>query len=113
MTTPDTSKKSWKAKLISRMREAQPKPALAIESLGNATALYHYTTALGLKGIFEDKCLFATAASYLNDASEIEYGCAILEQVLKKWKLKDQRKEKALESAILGNLPQVFDSPQT
>lgn len=48
----------------------------------NSGRLYHYTTSEGLKGILESKCLHATAASFLNDSSEIAYGCSILHDVL-------------------------------
>ena len=35
----------------------------------------HYTTGDGLKGIVQKKALWASAAYYLNDTSEVEYGC--------------------------------------
>ncbi len=35
--------------------------------------LYHYTTSAGLLGILENKSLWATHYSFLNDASEIKY----------------------------------------
>src|SRR5579864_408275 len=47
--------------------------------------LFHYTTADGLKGIVETKCIWATAAIYLNDASEIAYGYTVLDQVFAEW----------------------------
>jgi hypothetical protein len=47
--------------------------------------LYHYTTVEGLKGIVESHAIWATAASYLNDASEINYGCAVLDEVFEEW----------------------------
>jgi hypothetical protein len=37
--------------------------------------IYHYTRADGLKGIIQRKALWASAAYYLNDTSEVEYGC--------------------------------------
>ena len=49
------------------------------------TRLHHYTTAEGLKGIVESNSLWATAAYYLNDSSEVEYGCAVLRAVLSDW----------------------------
>ena len=35
--------------------------------------LFHYTSAGGLKGILESRCIWATDAAFLNDASEIIY----------------------------------------
>ena len=35
--------------------------------------LYHYTTAIGLKGIIEKQTLWATHCEYLNDSMEIKY----------------------------------------
>ena len=47
--------------------------------------LFHYTTADGLKGIIEKNELWAASAYFLNDSSEIAYGCGILKQVLDEW----------------------------
>jgi hypothetical protein len=35
--------------------------------------LFHYTSAGGLKGIFESGCIWATDAAFLNDSSEVIY----------------------------------------
>lgn len=40
--------------------------------------LYHYTSAVGLKGILETNVLFATHFEYLNDVSELKYGHDLL-----------------------------------
>jgi hypothetical protein len=45
--------------------------------LSNQESVYHYTTALGLKGILESKSLFATHHNFLNDTNEIEKGLEI------------------------------------
>jgi len=45
--------------------------------------LAHYTTAEGLHGIVEQGCLRAGAAYYLNDSSEIDYGCNLFTSILK------------------------------
>ena len=44
--------------------------------------LYHYTDSKGLLGIFETGKLRATEARYLNDATELEYGLGLAEEVL-------------------------------
>src|SRR3954451_15088828 len=44
--------------------------------------LYHYTTAEGLKGIIEENYLRASSAYFLNDSSEVDYGCRIIKQAL-------------------------------
>jgi hypothetical protein len=36
--------------------------------------LYHYTTTIGLKGILETSTLWATDATFLNDAQELQFG---------------------------------------
>lgn len=56
----------------------------AIEPLPNPS-LYHYTTAQGLQGIIEQGTLHASAAYYMNDASEIDYGCDLFALVLENW----------------------------
>jgi hypothetical protein len=40
-------------------------------------SLYHYTSAEGLRGIIQSRCLHASLAYLLNDASEVSYGCEI------------------------------------
>ena len=40
----------------------------------NITALYHYTSIGGLKGIVESNCLHATNIRYLNDSEEFYFG---------------------------------------
>ena len=44
--------------------------------------IYHYTMTEGLKGIVETNSLWATSAYYLNDTSEIEYGCRLAIKIL-------------------------------
>lgn len=44
--------------------------------------LYHYTTQAGLLGILQNNCMWATAAHYLNDASEYEYGLRVIAERL-------------------------------
>jgi hypothetical protein len=47
--------------------------------------LYHYTTVVGLQGIVETNCLYASAAYFLNDSNELEYGRKVLGSVLERW----------------------------
>ncbi|MCA9884301.1 MAG: DUF2971 domain-containing protein [Anaerolineae bacterium] len=44
--------------------------------------LYQYTDENGLKGILQSKVFWATDSEYLNDESEIEYGNALISNVL-------------------------------
>jgi hypothetical protein len=46
--------------------------------------LYHYTTDSGFQGIVEDGVFHATSAYFLNDSSEIDYGCQMFADVLSK-----------------------------
>jgi Protein of unknown function (DUF2971) len=44
--------------------------------------LFHYTSTLGLLGILEKQCIYATDSAFLNDSSEMFYGGRALEQHL-------------------------------
>jgi hypothetical protein len=44
--------------------------------------IFHYTTVDGFGGIIGDNYLQATSAYFLNDSTEITYGCKILSRVL-------------------------------
>jgi hypothetical protein len=43
------------------------------DGLARSRVLYHYTSAAGLLGILERRCLFASDVWFLNDASEVRY----------------------------------------
>ena len=43
--------------------------------------LYHYTTAEGLRGIIEDKAIWASDYRFLNDATEFEYGMSLFDKI--------------------------------
>jgi hypothetical protein len=45
--------------------------------------VYHYTTGVGLKGIVEEKALWATDVRFLNDATELVVATTILRNQLK------------------------------
>lgn len=62
--------------------------------------IYHYTTAAGLQGIVESNCLHASAAYFLNDLSELEYGRRILSAALDQWQ-SDHPETKELPSTEL------------
>lgn len=54
--------------------------------------IYHYTDVGGVKGIVESNCLWASAAQFLNDSSEIEYGYKLVRAELDPWlKLNQER----------------------
>jgi len=53
--------------------------------------LHHYTGVEGLQGILVSNKLFATAAYYLNDSSEVEYGTRLVFDVLEKWREANER----------------------
>src|SRR5580704_16675085 len=56
-----------------------------MQSKPPADYLFHYTTVAGLQGIVESNCVHASAAYFLNDSGELEYGRNILGGVLQKW----------------------------
>lgn len=45
-------------------------------------SLFHYTTAQGLLGIIEDRCLFATHADFSNDSSECKLVLPYVKNIL-------------------------------
>ena len=59
----------------------------------NEEILFHYTSEVGLQGILQNKCLWATDAFASNDASEIKLGEDFAKRALKEFGLK----ERALE----------------
>ncbi len=64
--------------------------------------LFHYTNVQGLKGIVESGKLWATSAYYLNDSSEIEYGCQLVIETIEEWLKANSRS--ALNSTPLQTL---------
>ena len=72
--------------------------------------LYHYTTLQGLKGIFQNRSLWFSHISTLNDPSELKYGQNIATDVLKSFVGKESDKiiKQILEDLI--NYVNVYDS---
>src|SRR5438067_11862582 len=48
--------------------------------------IYHYTSAAGLQGMVENQRLWASAAYYMNDLSEIDYGLQLVSERVKRFK---------------------------
>ncbi len=74
--------------------------------------LYHYTDIHGLMGILESNSLWASAAYYLNDSSEIEYGCSLLLKELPHW-VELNKGSKRFAARILAILYGVFSHPHS
>jgi len=55
-----------------------------------SSLIYHYTTAAGLRGILEQRHIFATHFQYLNDLSEMKYGREFSDEFLRT-RLEDER----------------------
>src|SRR5437868_12026730 len=70
--------------------------------------LFHYTTAEGLKGIIEKNELWATSAYFLNDSTEITYGCGLLKEVLDEWIAKNPRPEDSLSLGVAQDFRRSF-----
>jgi hypothetical protein len=66
----------------------------------SAGFLYHYTTAEGLKGIIEKSELWATLAYFLNDSTEILYGCQVFKEALDEWISNNQHLDESLSLAL-------------
>jgi hypothetical protein len=56
-------------------------------SKSDEALVYHYTTADGLKGIIENRCLWATSVNFLNDFSEYEHGLKIVIEEINRFKV--------------------------
>lgn len=54
---------------------------------GNGDIVYHYTTAEGLRGIIENRCVWATNVNFLNDISEYHHGVDIIREEVEKYEL--------------------------
>jgi hypothetical protein len=52
--------------------------------VSEAPILHHYTDSFGVQGIITSNCLWASAAQFSNDASEIEYAVLVGLQVVEK-----------------------------
>ena len=67
---------------LSRTIDRELEPFGIAETDVPASLVFHYTTAAGLKGILENKYIFATHSMYLNDLSEISFGLSVGTKVL-------------------------------
>jgi hypothetical protein len=47
-----------------------------------APVLHHYTDAFGVQGIISSNSLWATAAQFSNDLSEIEYAVSVADEII-------------------------------
>lgn len=74
----------------------------------NRELVYHYTTGEGLKGIVQSKRLWATGAYYLNDTSEIEYGCRLVASVIEE---SSAKAETRFAEAVLRQSHRIVTDP--
>ena len=83
--------------------------------------VYHYTTAEGLKGIIENRCIWATNVNFLNDVSEYHHGVEIVREEIKEFQVKQETLLAAeiepttlaswlAKSIIAGNIEQQLNS---
>jgi hypothetical protein len=82
----------------------------SLELHRDTMSLFHYTTSDGLRGIVEDNCLHASAAYFLNDFSEIEYGCGILDEVLADWQESHRSSLNPLCTRLVREMRNSFSS---
>ncbi len=67
-----------------------------------ATPWYHYTNGNGLYGIIKNHELWATNIRYMNDSSEVDYGYAVIQNVLRqRWDAARDSLEKRVLSYLL------------
>lgn len=74
----------------------------------NDGVLYHYTTAEGLKGIIENKELWASSAYYLNDSAEVLYGYRLLDLALEDWLSRANPQASAVSRGLAESLRRYF-----
>jgi hypothetical protein len=72
--------------------------------------IYHYTTVAGLQGILSSNSIWASSAYYLNDSSEIEYGCTLVLKALDEWRAVNANNS-SFVVAVLNSLHHVFAHP--
>jgi len=76
----------------------------------DAPILHHYTDAFGVHGIVTSNSLWATAAQFSNDRSEIEYAVSVaIEIVAETWGLK--KKLSAWEQVLAEHVAQLLATP--
>ena len=77
--------------------------------------IYHYTDITGLRGIIQSNCLRASAARYLNDSSEVDYGCSLVVEILNRWvdKNKGNKQRPSPSMRVLKTLHYVFTEPES
>lgn len=89
--------KIWKRLLGARQEQSsrffELEPPEMIDLASPAGVLYHYTSVTGLQGILQSNRLWATAAYFMNDSSEIEYGCQLVRQALLEWRTVNERND--------------------
>src|SRR5947209_2490740 len=92
-----TPKKSLGSSIIADLFSGWPSELQFSDHIPNPEVsdygLFHYTTSEGLRGIIETNCIWATAATYLNDASEIAYGYTVLDEVISEWEKANEGRE--------------------
>ena len=94
--------------LWSYLNAIRPETGLGIEELP-PRILFHYTDVNGLRGIVDSNSVRASAAYYLNDSSEVEYGCALVVAELKRW-VELNRGQKTFAATVLEALYRLFDN---
>jgi hypothetical protein len=72
--------------------------------------IYHYTTVAGLYGILTNDSIWASSAYYLNDSSEIEYGCSLVLWAIDEWR-QVNAKNISFAVDVLNALRQAFTHP--
>lgn len=98
------------AKLPKWRREPQLNRLAGLARLLNVPtdeSLHHYTTAAGLQGIVEQACFHASSGYFMNDSSEVDYGCQMFAEVLQKWH-EEHKDDESIGAAVLNRLLDRF-----
>jgi hypothetical protein len=106
--TEDMAKKAMTDAHNGLLRYHQEREQSAAKRQSKNYVLYHYTTAEGLKGIVENKELWATSAYYLNDSTEIIYGYRLLDEGVAKWVEKVNPPEDSISRGLAFSMQRQF-----
>lgn len=98
--------------IIAKQKERETPPENLFFHLGaalggEAVSLFHYTTSEGIYGIANSGRFYASAAYFMNDSSEIDYGCEMFSRLLQKW-CKQKESADTLAGMVLRKSQSVF-----
>jgi hypothetical protein len=99
-------------KKLSALRSNLRSPGHLLDPVQESPLIYHYTTVAGLQGIVSANRLRASSAYYLNDSSEVQYGCDLLLDVMSEWR-EANRSMRSFAVDVLSGLIRVLSHSES